>query len=118
VTLGDDGNKVHVKIEQLGGQAVEQVEQLAFASNAERIMRGNVSGDCIFTAGKSHADRGTALAYFKTNFGYIGQTGSLVITVDATTITMANATLRSVTAVEINGVRWMLRYTFGITTVA
>lgn len=117
VTLIDDGSKVHGKLEQLGGQGEEQLDNLAFGANPSRLMRGNVAGDCVFTAAKSHADRGTALNYFKTNYGYIGQVGSLVITMDAATLTMAGATLKGVTVAEFNGVRWTLRYTFGITTI-
>jgi hypothetical protein len=125
VIIGDDfgsagagsPGKVRTKLEQLGGMGLEQVQRLAFGANPFRAMRGNVAGDCVFTARKSHADRATAMNYFKTNYGYIGQMGTLVLAQDAASLTMANATFRGVIVAEFNGLEWTLRYTFGMTTI-
>lgn len=125
VVIGDDfgtaggssPGKVRTKLEQLGGMGEEQVVKLAFGANPFRAMRGNVAGDCVFTARRSHADRQTAANYFKTNYGYIGQQGTLLLTIDAASLTMANATFRGVIVAEFNGLEWTLRYTFGMTTI-
>lgn len=121
VTLGDDapaaGARTATKLEELGGEALEQLDPLAFADFVSRLMRGNVQGDCVFTARKSHADVDTAAAYFKAEYSRQGQKGSLVLTFGATTMTMANATCRAVRVVLPDGVHWILRYKFGITTI-
>lgn len=116
-TLGDDANKIATHIESIGGQSIDQVEPLDGAAAAVQFARGNVQGEFVFTAGKSHADRATAVNYFKAQFGKLNQKGSLVYTVDSATLTMAGAVLRAVTVADIVGLRWTIRYAFGITTV-
>ncbi len=118
--LGDDSSKWSVVLEQLGGAGLEQVDQLAFASAVSRIMRGNLAGDCVFTAAKSHASLDAAATFFATEYGRIGQRGALVLTFASHALTMALATVKAVHRVEAEdgrGVRWKIRYTFGITTI-
>jgi hypothetical protein len=123
VYLGDDlgantgGVKVALKLERLGAAGLEQVVPLFQGANPFRQMLGNVCGDCIFTAARSHADRASAAAFFKGEAARVGQKGNLVLTIDSASLTMANATLRSVAAIAFDGTRWTLRYGFGITTI-
>jgi hypothetical protein len=120
VTLGDDSVKWSMLLEQLGGQGVEQVDQLAFAANVARVMRGNLAGECVFTSAKSYSTLDLMAAAFATEYARIGQVGSLVLTFISHALTMANATLKGVERVndeEGKGVRLKLRYRFGITTV-
>jgi hypothetical protein len=107
-----------MRLERLGSEGVEQVVPLFQGANPFRQMLGNVSGGCVFTAAKSHADRPTAANFFKGEVARVGQQGTLVLTIDSATITMGNATLRGVAAVAVDGVRWTVRYTFGVTTIA
>jgi hypothetical protein len=94
-----------------------QIEELAFGTAVFQAARGNSKGQCVFTAAKSHTNRATAVAYFKTQQGYRGAAGSLVLTEGATTITM-EAICKSAVAVKMNGVRWTFRYVFMITSVS
>lgn len=94
-----------------------QEDELAFGATVFQADRGNTRGPCIFTAATSHADRPTAMAYFKTQQGYRGKTGTLVFTEAATTITMSGI-LKSAMATRIVGVRWYIRYVFQITSVS
>ena len=116
-TLGDVSAKYTIQIEQLGGQCQEQLVNLFASANPARIPRGNVAGDCVFSSVQSYATRAAAAADFKAKFGLLGATGSLVLTMDATTLTMANATYRAVHTVKVEGLRWTMRHTFGITTI-
>ncbi len=116
-TLADLSTGSHVVLEELGGAGIEQVEPLMDGSNVVRFPRGNVAGDCVFTVEKSFADKATAAAAAKTEYARMMQQGLLVLTIYATTLSMANAVLRSVKCSRVNGVRWGFRYTFGITTI-
>jgi hypothetical protein len=61
-----------------------------------------------------------AATYFKAEVARQGQKGNLVLTFPATvavTLTMTGATLIGVTLVEADGVRWFLRYRFGISNI-
>jgi hypothetical protein len=98
-------------------EAVEQVDDLAFASAASRLMRGNVKGEVEFSVATSYADVATAAADFKAKRALVNGMGSLVITIGATTLTYANATLRSLRPRKTEGVRWTLGFSFGVTTV-
>lgn len=117
ITLADDANMVRMKIEQLGAMGVEQIEQLAFSPDVFRTMRGNIAGDLVFTAQQSFASRDAAGTYYKARYAEIGETGSMVITIDVVTMTMANATWKGCAVALFNGLEWVLRYTFGITTL-
>jgi hypothetical protein len=116
-TLGDDAARHTIELEQLGGEALEQVEALLRGANPARFARGNVAGDCVFSAGKSHATRAAAIAFFLAEYARLNTQGSLVITEGSATLTLANAICRGVMVARINGLRWTLRYTFGITTI-
>lgn len=116
-TLADDSAKVAMRLEQIGLECVEQVERMFGAAAVFRAPLGNTSGDCVFTAHKTHASRDAAAAYFIQEVGRVNQQGNLVLTFDTGTITMAVATLRGVKVVEPGGLSWMLRYTFGVRTI-
>ena len=119
-TLGDDSVKWTLLLEQLGGGIEEQVTRLAFASAVSRLGRGNLEGACVFTAAKSHSSLDVAANFFKAEYARLNQSGLLVLTFTAATLSMSGAVLtgvQRVTSEEARGVRWMLRYTFGITTV-
>jgi hypothetical protein len=118
VTLGDDSVKQTIQLEGFGGQSSEQVERLFRAANVARLPRGNVAGELMFTAEKSHADYATAVAFFKAQYLMLNGQGDAVMTEGATTLTMANAVLRGVQRASQIGKRWGIRYTFGITTIA
>ena len=118
VTLADVAARHTAEIQgPLGGVAAEQVSRLFRGANPARFLRGNVAGQFVFVSAKAAADRGAMAAYFKTQYGYLNHAGALVVTIDATTLTMAGATLTGVEAVRFEGVRWPIKYTFGITTI-
>jgi hypothetical protein len=106
-------------IEQWGGQSVVQTEK-RYGQEAEiDFPRGNVGGDFVFTAGCSYENYDDTLAAFVTGFSLLNLQGVLVVTYipGSTTATMANAVLRDVHRVVLNGLRLELRYTFKITTI-
>lgn len=119
LTLGDDKAvpKVTMKLEQIGVHCLEQVENLFQSLTPFRLPRGNVQGDCVFAARKSHADRDTAAKYFLAQTALVNQQGTLVLTIDQVTMTMANAVMRAVVTADLNGLEWTLRYTLGITLI-
>jgi hypothetical protein len=116
-TLGDDSSRHTIEIESLGGGAVVQALQRFRAAAVVYAQRGLVSGELTFTASKSHADRATAVGFFKTEYGRLNGQGQLVITEAATTLTMDGVVLRGVQCVRFNGLRWTIRYTFAISTI-
>ncbi|PWU18908.1 MAG: hypothetical protein C5B50_07780 [Verrucomicrobia bacterium] len=115
--LGDDSAKWTMKLEQLGAQSLEHVAQMFGAATVLRLALGNQAGECVFTAAKSHASRDAAAQFFAGELARLNQVGSLVLTFDAQTLTMANAVLKGVGVVGVEGLRWTVRYTFGITTI-
>ncbi len=118
-TLCDDAAtpKVLGIIEQLGGRAAVQREQVYGAANEFLAARGNVGGRFVFTAFCSYASYALASAAFKAAYALIGVSGSCVLTYPTgTTITMAGAVLADVSRVEWDGVGLKLRYTIEITT--
>jgi hypothetical protein len=116
VTLGDDSVKHTIEIESLGAAAAEQVSALFRSANAKRFPKGNVAGDVVFTASKSHATIDAAATYYAGERARINQQGTLELTFTTLKFTYALATLRAVEPVPI-GTRWRLRYTFGVTTL-
>jgi hypothetical protein len=120
VNLGDDSLKYGIVIEQIGASSLVQAEALAGAAAEALFPRGNVAGEIIFRSDKTYADYTTTFSTFKTIFGYLNQQGSLVITQGATTLTCANAILKSVQRIfdaQATGARMGIRYTFAITTI-
>lgn len=115
-TLADDASKHVVVLEELGGEAGEQVAPLFRGANPSRFPRGNVAGAVVFTAAKSHSTRDAAAAQAVTEYARLNQKGSLVFTIDTTVLTMAGAVLKSV-RVQLLGTRLSVVYTFGITTL-
>lgn len=117
-TLGDDSVKHTIVLEQIGGQSVDQVEQLFGAVAAAQFPRGNVAGELAFVAAKSHADYATALTFFQAEYARLNGQGSLVLTQGSATLTFAGAVLRGVERLPAQeGLRWHVRYRFGITTI-
>lgn len=119
VILGEDAAATRhtIVLDQLSGQSQEQVEELFQADAVARFARGNVGGECVFTAEKSHATYGAALTFFKAEYARLDEQGTLVLTEGAVTLTMAGAVLRGVERATQTGLRWGIRYTFGITTI-
>jgi len=120
-TLGDDANKYQVVIEQLGGSSVVQNEPLYGANNPVLFARGNVGGELVFTSAKTYADYKTTFTQFKTEYGRLNQKGSLVITEDTVTVTLANVICKGVQRIwdaQRTGAHMGIRYTFAITTIA
>jgi len=117
-TLGDDSVKHSMVLEQIGGASVEQVAGLFRAAAVKRFPRGNISGECIFTSAKSHATQAAAMAFFKAEYARLNGKGSLVLTEGAVTWTMADAMLTAVQVVQVVGLRFWIRYRFGIATIS
>lgn len=118
VTLGDDAARHTIEIESAGGAAQEQVTPIFRAANAQRKARANVAGELTLVCAKSHADVDAAATYFLGEYGRINQVGTLLLTFSAGTVTAAGATLKGVEIANTVGVRWWLRYRFGITTLS
>lgn len=116
VTLGDDSVKHTVLIEGWSGLSMEQVDAIFRGANVSRTPRGNVGGTFTFSSAKSEASRSLAMSGFVSAYARLNQKGSLMLT-DGLIVTMDNAILRGVECVSPLGVRWTIRYTFGITTV-
>ena len=99
------------------GRALEEVVPMFQAANPLRLLLGNVQGQVILSAAKSWTDAPTAIADYKTKRALIGTQGMLVITADTGTLTYAGANFLSVVPAKIIRARWLLRFTFGITTL-
>ena len=117
VTLGDDSADRFIELGQIGGASLQQIEPLFRAANPIRFPRGNVAGECVFTVAQSHANRGAAVTFFKAEYARLNGKGTLVLTEGGITMTMANAVLSGVTLAGAVGLRWWVRYQFGITTL-
>jgi hypothetical protein len=117
VTLGDDSSKAVINLEQMASGSSEQVTPLFRAANPLRLPRGNATGTVAFTVDKSHATAADAATNFKAEMARLNEQGTLVLTIGATTMTFANATLTEVTAARTDGCRWAIRYSFGTTTL-
>jgi hypothetical protein len=122
-TLGDDANKFGVTIEQLGGSALAQIETLAGGGFPAQFPRGNVSGDFVFRSTKTYPDNKTTFSTFKTQYGWLNQQGTLILTeggAGAVTLVFVGAILRNLQRPFDSanaGARMSLRYTFAITTI-
>ena len=121
VTLADHtaSPPINALIEQWGGQSVVQTEKRYGQSTEIDFPRGNVGGEFVFTAGCSYASYDGPIDAFVTAFGLLDSQGTLIVTPTPgdTTATMADAVLRDVHRVLLNGYRVELRYSFKITTV-
>jgi hypothetical protein len=121
VTLADHTATpaINALIEQWGGQSVVQTEKRYGQAAEIDFPRGNVGGDFVFTAGCSYTNYDGPIDAFVTAFALLDAQGALVVTPTpgVTTATMANAVLRDVHRVLLNGHRLELRYTFKITTI-
>ena len=104
-------------LEQLPSEALEQVDRLAFGPVVSRIMRANRSGDVVFSVGHSHTSQADGAAWYAAVDALVGGTGQLVVTIGATVWSFSGATFRSMAPTRINGVEWVLRYTFGRTVM-
>ena len=115
--LGNDSLKWTVKLEQLGAQSLENVVQMFQGATVLRLALGNQAGEFVFTSAQSLSTRDAAAQFFQGKLGLLNSVGSLVLTFDSQTLTMANAVCKAITVAEFNGTRWTLRYSFGITTI-
>ncbi|HXS67950.1 MAG TPA: hypothetical protein VN761_03850 [Candidatus Polarisedimenticolia bacterium] len=121
VTLGDDGSKFAVVVEQLGGACVAQSETLAGGANLALFPRGNVGGEFVFRSSKTYASYHATFAQFQTEYGRLNQQGTLTLIEGAVTLTFANAVLKAVQRIfdgQHSGSRMGIRYTFAITTIS
>jgi hypothetical protein len=116
VTLGDDAaaSRKTIVISEWGGQAVVQVEPLFRSTTPFAKGRGNVQGRFSFGATAIHATMDDAVAAFITEYGRLGETGELKITVGAKVVTYAGAVLQSVVRGGKEGVRQEIVYGFVI----
>jgi hypothetical protein len=116
-TLCDLSQQWWPVLEQLPSEAEEQVDRLAFGPEVSRIMRGNRSGDIVFTVGHSHASAAAAAAWYAGIDALVGGMGRLVITIGTTVWSFSGATFPHLEPTRINGVEWVLRYRFGRTVM-
>jgi hypothetical protein len=119
-TLGDDAAKFVVAIEQIGGQSVDQSEQLAGGPNLALFPRGNVGGSIVFRSTKTYATVAATFAQFKTEYARLNQQGVLDLIEGGTTLHFPNAVLKGVQRIfgsDSGGARMGIRYTFDITTI-
>lgn len=121
-TLCDDtaSPKIAGVIEQLGGQAVVQIEDVYNSGLQVKRSQGNVGGQFVFTASCSYASYDAATTAWLTAYGLLDATDDVVVTPVHTsdvTMTMAGAILRQVQRVQWDG-KWLaIRYTFEITSI-
>src|SRR5256885_989480 len=99
-TLGDDSIKYAIELEQLGLAAIVQIEALYGSATQFVQGRGNNAGECVFASAKSYASIEAGAADAAAKVVLVGLPGSLVLTINAHTVTMANAVLKSVGRVE------------------
>ena len=114
VTLVDDASRLFGQVYALGGQAREQVTPLFRGANPARFMRGNVQGQCVFSAWRSFESVAAAAAHLYAQYGLLNLQGLLALTFDGTALNMPGATLRVVEREEWNGRFLRVRYEFGI----
>lgn len=117
VTLVDDVNKLTGIIESWTGSSIVQEAPLYAAAIQVLNPLGNVRGDFVFTARKSFGTRTLALQALATEYARINGQGTLLVTQDSATLTMANAVLKQVALVRPNGLEFTFRYTFEMTTL-
>jgi len=117
LTLADVAAKHTATIHNWGGMAAEDVEHMFEQDAPLRLLLGNVAGDFIFTAEREQASRGAMLSYFMAHRSQINQIGTLTVTIDEVAAVMRNATFRGVEPAGFDGVRWPLKYTFGVTVI-
>jgi hypothetical protein len=120
VTLGDDGSKFAVAVEQLGGACVAQSETLAGSANLALFPRGNVGGEVVFHSSKTYPAYHDTFTQFRAEYGRLNQQGTLVLIEGAVTLTFANAVLKGVQRIfdaQHSGAHMGIRYNFAITTI-
>jgi hypothetical protein len=115
VTLCDLADKWWPVLEQLPAEGVEQVDRLAFGGVVARVMRGNVSGEVVFSVSHSHASLDEAAGWYATMRGQVALSGKLEITINTVVLTFLGATFRRLEPTLMEGCRWTLRYSFGVT---
>lgn len=120
VTLGNDASKFAIVVEHMGGSCLTQTEPLAGGANPATFARGNIGGEIIFRSSKTYASYEATFGQFQTEYGRLNQSGTLVLTESGTTLTFANAILKSVRRIfdaQHSGAHMGIRYTFAITTI-
>ena len=120
-TLADIGAapQIAAMIEDLGGDAVVQIEDLYAGPNKAKFPRGNVGGQFVFTAACSFATADLALAALLAAYALLNIQGALNLKPfpASTGVTFPNAILKSIRRVRLDGVILIVRYTFEITTI-
>jgi len=118
-TLADDTATPRLAgvIEQLGGQAVVQVEPLYGQADMAVFPRGNISGRFVFRVFCSYASYATALTAWAAAYARLNTQDTLVLTwFTGNTLTMLGAVCTNVERTKLDGVGLEVRYTFTITT--
>lgn len=120
VTLGDDGAKFAVIIEQLGGSCIAQSEALSGGTNLALFARGNVGGEFVFRSSKTYANYHSTFTQFQTEYNRLNQQGTLVLTESGVSLTFSKAVLTAVRRIfdaQHSGSHMGIRYAFAITTI-
>jgi len=112
VTLGDDASRQTVRLLAMGGQVEAQVAGLFRGTYPYVAGRGNVSGVLECEVSQSYASYDAALDGYKTEYGRIGQEGTLKLTEGAKSVSFTGALLRAVERSGQVGLRWSYRYSF------
>jgi hypothetical protein len=104
-------------IERLGGRGLSDIPNMFQAANPLILPLGNVKGQCVFTVETGYSTRGDALEALAAWYALLNSAGSLVITVDSTTLTMPGAYFDAFDALKLDGLRYKKRFTFNILTL-
>lgn len=115
VTLCDLADKWWPVLEQLPAEGAEQVDRLAFGGTVARYMRGNVSGEVVFSVSHSHDTQADAATWYSGVRGHLCEMGTLEITINTVVLTFQAATFKRLEPTLLEGTRWTLRYSFGVT---
>lgn len=119
VNLNDGTRQQPLEVEDWGGEALEQVDALAFSAYVNRKLNGNVAGELPFTITFYCPSYAAMVLTMVTEYGRLGQQGTLTLVLPTNAqLVFANATMKSVRRAEWNGIRIKIRYRLGITTVS
>ena len=117
MTLADVAAGQLPHIHRWPGVAAEDVVHMFGQESPMRLMLGNIAGDFEFTAEQSLASYGAMLTYFIAQRAQLGTLGVLTVTMQDVVAVMQNASFRSLEPTGFNGVRWPLKYVFGVSLI-
>lgn len=101
-----------------GGDCLIQTEKRYGQSTVVNFPRGNVDDTFVFHVFGSQGSYGAVFTAYANARALTDTQATLIITApDASTLTMANATLKSAKPIVLQGKGLSLRYTFKITTI-